>query len=145
MSSEYIESSPLPIKSECHNCPIQCDLVSQVGILEAQKSEVLVVAGSLMGESGKAFDAAVDQNVPFEAADTVKAGVRDSLADTLDQYDAGILKAEALSGTLQAFCSGALTMRARRDGCTYTVTVCASEVAGRNGEESHESAHVKRT
>ena len=144
MSSEHIEPS-FPVKPECHNCPIQCDLAPQAGILEAQRSEALVVAGSLMGESGEAFDVAVDQNVPFETADSIKARVRNSLAGALDQYDDEISSTKALSRILQASCLGALTMRARRDGCTYTVTVCASEVAGRNGEESHESAHVKRT
>ena len=127
----------------CSRCSVQCHMGKALAKALIEKRLKMSMAESFTGEDGESFNEAVAKNIPAEIAEAVMWSVRSSIADSLDQSDKEIGELTHEMKDLGAACSGPLTMRASRDGTTYTVSVCASPEVYKESTEQHLPSHIK--
>lgn len=127
----------------CSRCSVQCDMGKALAKALIEKHLNMHIAESFTGEDGESFNEAVAENIPPELAGVVMRSVRSSIANSLDQSDKEIGALTQEMKDLGAACNGPLTMRASRDGITYTVSVCASPEVYKESTEQHLPSHIK--
>jgi hypothetical protein len=141
-SFDFQQSATIP--TQCEGCGVQCELRTALMGLQIAKHMMQQAAGGLVGESGEAFDAMIDEQVPAEVADQIKLDVRKMAGRDIESLDESIDRAQQEIDSNALSCSGVLKMRASKGDVTYTVSVCTSQKQYvRDGRPSHLPVHIK--
>ena len=140
---DFIEELETVVKDECRNCGVQCELVGELGELLLAKSFAEHVGGHMVGEEGEQFDRFIESVLPEDHVAEAKSGMRKTLGESMEEIDNDIAKKKDQIAANSRSCTGTLNMRARKDGVTYTASVCTSARVNVRGSQRHLPTHIR--